>query len=194
MNNADGPDFGSNIRSAYLFNPLEVRLRNPNPGNSSVANSVLPGSPPLLRFNPGRIDAPPTFEFCRKPLAAQWETIDHQGTFFTVNVHWTNKSALVTLDSDSRPPRNPWLSRRNDQANVTGSFISQILAQDKNAAVIAAGNFNEYLIRRADEAVCQYHGIAEFGCSDWCTGTREIYFQLRQLCLRQARPAYSFVC
>ncbi|KAI4198756.1 MAG: hypothetical protein LQ350_005079 [Teloschistes chrysophthalmus] len=171
MNNADGPDIGSNIRSAYLFNPLEVRLHNPNPGNSSVANAVLPGSPPSLRFNPGRIDAPPTFEFCRKPLAAHWETIDHQGTFFTVNVHWTDKSALVTLDSDSRPPRNPWLSRRNGQANVTGSFIAQILAQDKNAAVIVAGNFNEYLFV---EPMKRFVNITGLQSLDVVTGVPEL--------------------
>ncbi|KAL8718850.1 MAG: hypothetical protein Q9181_008142, partial [Wetmoreana brouardii] len=142
VNNADSPGRGSNIRSAYIFNPLKVRLHNPNPGNSSVANSVLPG--PSLRFNPGRIDVPPGFNPCPKPLVAHWEMIDHKGTFFTVNVQWTDKDALTTLQSDYRPPVNPWIRERNAQANVTGSFIAQILAQDKNAAVIAAGDFNEY--------------------------------------------------
>ena len=142
VDNADDPGRGSNTRSAYVFNPLEVRLHNPNPGNSSVANYVLAG--PSLRFNPGRIDAPPVFDYCRKPLVAHWETTDHKGTFFTINVHWTNKDALTTLQVDPRPPGNAWIERRNAQANVTGSFIAQILAQDKNAAVIAAGDFNEY--------------------------------------------------
>ncbi|KAI4251485.1 MAG: hypothetical protein LQ352_004813 [Teloschistes flavicans] len=142
VNNADGVEKGSNIRSAYIFNPSEVRLHNPNPGNSSVTNSVLPG--PSLRFNPGRIDVPPIFEYCRKPLVAHWETIDHKGTFFTVNVQWKHKDALTTLQSDPRPPVNPWIDDRTAQANVTGSFVAQILAQDKNAAVIAAGDFNEY--------------------------------------------------
>ncbi|KAL8926988.1 MAG: hypothetical protein Q9172_001538 [Xanthocarpia lactea] len=144
VDNADGFEYGSNIRSAYIFNPLEVRLHNPNPdpGNSSLANSVLPG--PSLRFNPGRIDAPPVFDGCRKPLVAHWETIDQKGMFFTVNVQWKYKDALTTLDSDYRPPTNPWIDDRNAQANVTGSFIAQIVAQDKNAAVIAAGDFNEY--------------------------------------------------
>ena len=144
VDNADGFEYGSNIRSAYIFNPLEVRLHNPNPdpGNSSLANSVLPG--PSLRFNPGRIDAPPVFDGCRKPLIAHWETIDQKGMFFTVNVQWKYKDALTTLDSDYRPPTNPWIDDRNAQANVTASFITQILAQDKNTAVIAAGDFNEY--------------------------------------------------
>lgn len=68
VDNTDGLEYGSNIRSAYIFNPLEVRLYNSNPGNSSVANFVLPG--PLLRFNPGRINTFPVFNYCRKSLVA----------------------------------------------------------------------------------------------------------------------------
>ena len=157
VNNADTPDRGSNIRSAYIFNPLEVRLHKPNPGNSSVANYVLPG--PSLRFNPGRIDAPPVFDYCRKPLVAHWETIDHKGTFFTINVQWTAKDALTTLQIDPRPPVNPWIERRNAQANVTGFFIAQILSQDKNAAVIAAGDFNEYAFVQPLKQFVQITGL-----------------------------------
>ncbi|KAL9599249.1 MAG: hypothetical protein Q9219_003951 [cf. Caloplaca sp. 3 TL-2023] len=142
VNNADGLEYGSNIRSAYVFNPRELRLRDPNPGNATDINVVLPG--PSLRFNPGRIDAPKVFEYCRKPLVAQWETVDGKGMFFTINIQWTSKSGATSLQSDWRPPWNGGIIQRNAQANVTGTFIDHILAQDKNAAIIAAGDFAEF--------------------------------------------------
>lgn len=142
LDHADGYPLGSNIRSAYLFNPREVRLHKPKPWNSTDINSILPG--PSLRFNPRRIDAPPAFDYCTKPLSAQWETIDGKGVFFTVNVQWTSKDGSTTLQSDLRLPWNGVMMERNIQANVTGSFIAQILAQDRDAAVITLGNFNEY--------------------------------------------------
>ena len=142
INNADNIIKGSNFRSAYVFNPLEVRLHKPNPGPSNDTDSVEPG--PLLRFNPGRINVPSVFPYMPKPLVAQWETADGNGVFFTVNVLWQDKDALVSYETDYRPPGNPYSRERDAQANATGLFISQILAQDPNAAVIAAGNFFEY--------------------------------------------------
>ncbi|KAL8687705.1 MAG: hypothetical protein Q9218_006199 [Villophora microphyllina] len=142
VNNKDDIVPNRNIRSAYLFNPREVRLHRPNPGNSTDVNAVLPG--PSLRFNPGRIDAPPAFEYCRKPLIAQWETLDRGGVFFTVNVHLADKDGWITTQGDRRPPYNTGINQRKAQAPVIASFIAQILAQDRNAAVIAVGQFNEY--------------------------------------------------
>lgn len=159
VNNADGGQPGGNIRNAYLFNPEEVRLYKPNPGSSTDANAVLPG--PSLRFNPGRIDAPPVFTSSRKPLVAQWETVDGKGHFFTVNVHWTSKGGSTSLQGDPRPPVNGGIDNRNAQANVTGSFIAQILAQDKNAAVIAAGDFNEFATVEPLERFVQISGLQD---------------------------------
>ncbi|KAL8787480.1 MAG: hypothetical protein Q9195_007772 [Heterodermia aff. obscurata] len=142
INNADGVEIGTNVRSAYIFNPSQVRLYHPNPGNSTDINSVLPG--PSLRFNPGRIDAPPTFDHSPKPLAAQWETIDGKGVFFTVNVEWIPKYGRGSLQSDVRPPWAGRVKERIAQAQVTGSFTAQILAQDQNAAIVAAGDFRDF--------------------------------------------------
>lgn len=142
VNNQDGGAPGGNIQTAYLYNPREVRLRNPNPGNSTDNNEVLAG--PSLRFNPGRIDDGETFSNSRKPLVAHWETLDGTGTFFTVNNHWTSKGGSSSLQGDPRPPVNGGVDRRTQQAEVTGAFIAEILKQDKNTAVIAAGDFNEF--------------------------------------------------
>ncbi|KAI4196905.1 MAG: hypothetical protein LQ348_002228 [Seirophora lacunosa] len=169
VNNADGGQPGGNIRNAYLFNPEEVRLYKPNPGSSTDANAVLPG--PSLLFNPGRIDAPPAFRSSRKPLVAQWETVDGKGNFFTVNVHWTSKGGSSSLQGDPRPPVNGGIDERNAQANVTGSFIAQILAQDKDAAVIAAGDFNEFSFVEPLERFVQMSGLQEL---DVVSGVPEV--------------------
>ncbi|KAL8758218.1 MAG: hypothetical protein Q9184_004001 [Pyrenodesmia sp. 2 TL-2023] len=142
VNNADGGEPGGNIRNAYIYNPTQVRLYKPNPGSSTDLNAVLPG--PSLLFNPGRIDSSPVFASSRKPLVAQWETVDGKGIFFTINVHWTSKGGSSSLQGDPRPPVNGGIEKRNAQANVTGSFIAQILSQNPNAAIIAAGDFNEF--------------------------------------------------
>jgi predicted extracellular nuclease len=144
INNQDGGAPGGNIQTPYLYNPLEVRLRDPNPGGPNDTNEVLPG--PALRFNPGRIDDGETFSNSRKPIAAHWEMVDGSGSFFTVNNHWTSKGGSSSLQGDARPPVNGGVDRRTRQAEVTGAFIAEILAQDKNAAVIAAGDFNEFSI------------------------------------------------
>lgn len=146
VDDQDGGQPGGNIRVAYLYNPAVIQLRNPNPGSSTDANEVLPG--PTLRYNPGRIDPlNPAWASSRKPLAAQWETLDGtNSTFFTVNVHWTSKGGSSSLHGDARPPVNGGVDQRTAQANVTGSFIRQILRFDRNAAVIAGGDFNDFSV------------------------------------------------
>ncbi|EMC94815.1 hypothetical protein BAUCODRAFT_25924 [Baudoinia panamericana UAMH 10762] len=143
VNNQDGGQPGGNIRVAYLYNPAVIRPHNPNPGSSTDANEVLPG--PELKYNPGRIDpANPAWVDSRKPLAAAWETLDGKNKFFTVNVHWIAKLGGSSIQGDARPPTNGGVDERHLQAQVTGNFIAQILAQDRNAAVIAAGDYNEF--------------------------------------------------
>ncbi|KAL8824609.1 MAG: hypothetical protein Q9191_004939 [Dirinaria sp. TL-2023a] len=152
-------DKGCNFRNAYVFNPLQVRLHRPNPGTSNDTDSVGPG--PSLRFNPGRINDPSVFAYRAKPLVAQWETADGKGIFFTVNVVWINKDVLVTYQTDHRPPGHAYGKERDAQANTTGLFISQILAQDPDAAVIAAGNFYEYTFVETLKRFLQAAGLQD---------------------------------
>ncbi|EXJ66068.1 uncharacterized protein A1O5_10682 [Cladophialophora psammophila CBS 110553] len=142
INDQDGGQPGGNIRVAYLYNPAVLNLKNPNPGSSLHANEVLPG--PSLKYNPGRIDPTnPAWQDSRKPLAAQWETVRDKSTLFTVVVHFTSKGGSSSIEGDPRPPVNLGVDQRTAQANVTGTFVAQILAQDPQAAVIVAGDFNE---------------------------------------------------
>ncbi|TKA22207.1 hypothetical protein B0A50_08319 [Salinomyces thailandicus] len=143
VDGTNGGQPGGNIRNAYLYNPAVLRLRNVNPGGSTDAETVLPG--PELKYNPGLID--PTnavWDNSRKPLVAAFETLDGENTFFAVNVHFTSKGGSSSLQGDYRPPINNGVEKRNAQAQVTAEFIAQLLAQDPDAAIISAGDFNEF--------------------------------------------------
>lgn len=123
VNDADGGQTGGNIRVAYLYRPEVLSLHNPNPGNSTAANEVLSGSEgrPELLYNPGRIDpSNAAWQATRKPLVAAWMAVGATKPFFTVNVHWSSKGGSSSLQGDARPPVNGVVSRRQQQANVTG--------------------------------------------------------------------------
>ncbi|WYZ37830.1 hypothetical protein EsH8_II_001336 [Colletotrichum jinshuiense] len=141
----DGGQPGGNIRVAYLYRPDVVELWKPNPGGSLDANEVLPG--PQLKYNPGRIAPTSTaWDASRKPLAAAWRAIKgpQNKIFFTVNVHFASKGGSSSLHGDPRPPVNGVVNPRIQQAEITASFIAEILAADPNARIIAAGDFNEF--------------------------------------------------
>ncbi|KAK4168157.1 Endonuclease/exonuclease/phosphatase [Cladorrhinum sp. PSN259] len=147
--NVDGGAPGGNIRQAYLYKSDLLSLYKPNQGTGNDRTTVLAGAkkddPPYLSFNPGRIEpASEAWTASRKPLAAAWVVKGAAKPFYTVNVHFTSKGGGTSLHGDIRPPINGGVERRTLQANVTGSFVAGILALDKKAAVIAAGDFNEF--------------------------------------------------
>ncbi|KAK8134216.1 hypothetical protein PG984_006228 [Apiospora sp. TS-2023a] len=143
VNKQDGGAPGGNIRTAYLFRRDVLALRDPNPAGSTTANEVLPGG--ALKYSPGLID--PTnaaFANSRKPLAAAWQTLDGNNTFYTVNVHWGSKGGSSSIHGDARPPVNGGVEDRVAQAEVTANFIAAVLAEDSEAHIISSGDFNEY--------------------------------------------------
>ncbi|KAK3381080.1 Endonuclease/exonuclease/phosphatase-like protein [Podospora didyma] len=143
VSNQDGGAPGGNIRVAYLYRPEVLSLYNVNPGSSTEGTQVLDG--PALSLNPGRVEPGSTaWSATRKPLAAQWKAKGGKKPFFTVNVHFSSKGGGTSLHGDVRPPINGVVDRRIEQANVTGSFIAQILAKDPSARIISAGDFNEF--------------------------------------------------
>ncbi|KAF2836651.1 DNase I-like protein [Patellaria atrata CBS 101060] len=161
VDDQDGGQPGGNIRVAYLYDPSVIQLRDPNPGSSIDANEVLPG--PELKFNPGRIDPLNTdaWTASRKPLAAAWETLDGRNKFFTVNVHFGSKGGSSSIEGDPRPPVNGGVDDRQKQAEVTANFISKILQQDRNAAIIAAGDFNEFTFVQPLETFTSVSGLRD---------------------------------
>ena len=143
VNNQDGGAPGGNIRVAYFFNPAVVTLHEPNPGSPTDAVAVLPG--PALSFNPGRIEpSNAAWNASRKPLVAQWDVLAEKSTFFTVNVHFASKGGSSSIQGDARPPVNGGVDDRLAQAELTAALVADILAEDANANVVVAGDFNEF--------------------------------------------------
>ncbi|KAF1850692.1 endonuclease/exonuclease/phosphatase family protein-like protein [Cucurbitaria berberidis CBS 394.84] len=166
VDDQDGGQPGGNIRVAYLYKPELIRLYKPNPGGSLDANEVLNG--PTLKYNPGRIDpANKAWTASRKPLAAQWEVISKKSsaskadTFFTVNVHFGSKGGSSSLHGDARPPVNGGVADRLAQAQITANFIKNILAKDKDARIITAGDFNEFAFVEPLEQYAQISGLKD---------------------------------
>lgn len=160
VNNAEGGEPGGNIRNAYLYNQDIIRLYKPNPGSSTEATEVLPG--PELSLNPGRIDpSNSAWENSRVPLAAAWEIKGDGSVFFTVNVHWTSKGGGSLLFGDPRPPINGGVDQREAQAQATGDFIADILAEDANAAIISAGDYNEFAFVGPMETFVDVSGLED---------------------------------
>ncbi|KAH0278064.1 DNase I-like protein, partial [Aureobasidium melanogenum] len=134
---------GGNIRTAYLYNPDILQLRRPNFGSSTEANEVLPG--PELKYNPGLIDPQNSaWTASRKPLVAVFETLDGKNSFFTINVHFGSKGGSSSMEGDARPPVNGGVDDRQEQMQLTADFVAKILAEDKKAKIIVAGDFNEF--------------------------------------------------
>ncbi|WFD33238.1 hypothetical protein MCUN1_000051 [Malassezia cuniculi] len=141
--NQDGGQPGGNIRQAYLYNKDVVRLAPGPIGGTEDANEVVSG--PALKYKVGRISPiSKAFNTTRKPLAAEWQTVDGNHTIFTVNVHFTMKGGSTPLTGNIRPPVNQGVDYRTEQAEKTAAFIAEILKQDKNASVIFAGDANEF--------------------------------------------------
>lgn len=164
VNNADGGQPGGNIRVAYLYDPTVVRLRKASPGGSRDANVVLEdeNGRPTLKYNPGLIDpANAAWAATRKPLVAEWQTVVDNHVFFTVNVHWSSKGGSSSLMGDLRPPINSPIEKRIDQANVTASFIAQILKSDADARVIMAGDLNEYSVVQPFKTFTSVSGMVD---------------------------------
>jgi predicted extracellular nuclease len=119
VDDQDGGQPGGNIRTAYLYKPSILRLRNPNPASPTEAQVVLPG--PELKYNPGRLEPlnSAVWTASRKPLTAAFETLDGKNKFFTVNVHFGSKGGSSSIHGDARPPVNGGVDDRQAQANVT---------------------------------------------------------------------------
>lgn len=143
IDDTTGGQPGGNIRPAYLYNSKFLSLNNANPGNAKSATKVLSG--PALSLNPGLIDpSNSVWTSSRRPLVAQWKVKSSGSTFFTVNVHFGSKGGSSSIGGDARPPVNAGVDKRLAQANVTAEFIGDILAENPSAAIIAAGDFNEF--------------------------------------------------
>lgn len=133
INDQDGGEPGGNIRVAYLYNSLKVRLAGETViGDATTATAPFKKSGDVgLTLNPGLVD--PTnaaWEATRKPLAAVWESNLDSSTgdrFFTVNVHLSSKDGSESTVSNSRPPVNGVVDKRTEQVAIVGVRFPSLL-------------------------------------------------------------------
>lgn len=147
VNDADGGQPGGNIRIVFLFNPERVSFVDR--GASSVdrattATAVTKSKgKPDLTLSPGRID--PTsdaWSSSRKPLVGEFA---FQGkTVFVIGNHFNSKGGDQSQDGRFQYPEQSSAVQRKKQATLVNGFVSQLLANDKKANVVVAGDLNDY--------------------------------------------------
>jgi predicted extracellular nuclease len=139
--NQDGGDAGGNIRVGFLYNPARVTLIQRPGGDATTANAVVLGDDgPDLTLSPGRIDPTnPAFVNSTKPLAAEVQ-FNGQKMFVIVD-HLLERLNDDPLFGRYQPPRTR--ATRVAQAQIINDFVSQILALDPNARVVALGDAND---------------------------------------------------
>lgn len=140
----DGGQPGGNIRTAFLFNPARVSFTDTAGGDSTTAVKVVrDGGKAALSASPGRIDpANEAWQNSRKPLAGQF-TFRGKRVFVIAN-HFNSKGGDQGLDSRFQAPSRTSEVQRGKQAKVVNAFVKQLLAADRKANVIVAGDLNDY--------------------------------------------------
>ncbi|MEV4925757.1 endonuclease/exonuclease/phosphatase family protein [Streptomyces roseoverticillatus] len=153
VNDQDGGQPGGNIRTAFLFNPARVSFTDKPGGDSTTAvKAVRDGGKAALSASPGRVD--PTnaaWKDSRKPLAGQF-TFRGQRVFVVAN-HFNSKGGDQGVDSRFQPPARTSEVQRTQQAKLVNAFVKQLLAADRNANVIVAGDLNDYQFSPALKAL-----------------------------------------
>ncbi|MGK5728399.1 endonuclease/exonuclease/phosphatase family protein [Streptomyces sp. URMC 124] len=144
VNGQDGGQPGGNIRTAFLFNPARVSFTDTPGGDSSTAvKAVRAGGKAALTASPGRIDpGNPAWANSRKPLAGQF-TFRGERVFVVAN-HFNSKGGDQGVDSRFQPPARPSETQRTEQAKAVNAFVKQLLAADRHANVIVAGDLNDF--------------------------------------------------
>ncbi|MFH8785700.1 endonuclease/exonuclease/phosphatase family protein [Streptomyces roseoverticillatus] len=153
VNDQDGGQPGGNIRTAFLFNPARVSFTDKPGGDSTTAvKAVRDGGKAALSASPGRVDpANAAWANSRKPLAGQF-TFRGQRVFVVAN-HFNSKGGDQGVDSRFQPPARSSEVQRTQQAQLVNAFVKQLLAADRNANVIVAGDLNDYQFSPALKAL-----------------------------------------
>lgn len=155
VDNADGGRPGSNIRVAFLFNP--VRVGFDVLGRAGPLDSVRPvvGTDGVeLSLSPGRIrprapafygDDARGFGGSRKPLVGQFRF--GRQRLFVINNHWSSKGPDTGTFGALQPPVRHSEDQRAQQALLVAEFVGEILALDPDAGIVVLGDLNEHEFR-----------------------------------------------
>ncbi|PZS17842.1 MAG: hypothetical protein DLM57_07570, partial [Pseudonocardiales bacterium] len=147
VNDKDGGQPGGNIRVAFLFNPARVSFVDAGAttvNRSTTATAVVKShGKPALTLSPGRVDPTnPVWNNSRKPLAGQFR-FGGQDVFVIAN-HFDSKGGDQSADGRFQFPEQSSQVQRSGQAQVLHDFVSKLLAVDKKAQVVVAGDLNDF--------------------------------------------------
>jgi hypothetical protein len=140
----DGGEPGGNIRVGFLFNPNRVSFVDRPGGDATTAVSVVKQRGQAhLSISPGRVDpANDAWQDSRKPLAGEF--VFRGQTVFVIANHFNSKGGDQPTHGRYQPPTRSSEVQRGKQAQVLRGFVDQLLAADRNANVIVAGDLNDY--------------------------------------------------
>ncbi|MEU6116258.1 endonuclease/exonuclease/phosphatase family protein [Streptomyces sp. NPDC047117] len=140
----DGGQPGGNIRVAFLYNPDRVSFTDIPGGDATTPVKVeKKDGRAALSVSPGRIDpGNAAWKDSRKPLAGQFSF--RGKPVFVVANHFNSKGGDQGLDSRFQPPARTSETQRTAQAEAVHGFVTDVLAADPKAAVIVAGDLNDY--------------------------------------------------
>jgi len=145
VSNQDGGEPNGNIRVGFLFRTDRGLGFVDRPGGTATSPTgvVSAGGQPQLTASPGRIDPTnPAFNSSRKPLVGEF-TFGGR-TIFVVGNHFNSKGGDDPLFGRFQPPTRSSEVQRNQQAQIVNGFVKQISAIDPNAAVVVAGDLNDF--------------------------------------------------
>ncbi|MBN1976442.1 MAG: DUF11 domain-containing protein, partial [Anaerolineae bacterium] len=143
-NNQDGGAPGGNIRVGFLYRPDRVTLVQRGVATATTATTPVIGATGVeLTYSPGRIDPTnPAVVESRKSLAAEFIFNGHK-VFVIVN-HFNSKSGDAPLFGNVQPPVFASEAERIGIAQMTNTFVDNILTLDPNANVIVLGDLNDF--------------------------------------------------
>ncbi|MEU5653218.1 endonuclease/exonuclease/phosphatase family protein [Streptomyces pseudogriseolus] len=144
----DGGEPGGNIRQAFLFNPARVSFTDRPGGDATTATDVVKArGKAALTLSPGRV-APDSaaFEDSRKPLAGEF--VFRGRTVIVIANHFSSKGGDQGLTAQYQPPVRGSETQRHLQAQEVHDFTAKILKAQKNAAVVALGDINDFEFSR----------------------------------------------
>jgi predicted extracellular nuclease len=147
VNDQDGGQPGGNIRVAFLFNPARVSFVDSGAASvnrSTTGTAVIKGNgKPALTLSPGRVDPTnPVWTTSRKPLVGQFR-FGGKDVFVIAN-HLDSKGGDQSADGRFQFPQQSSRVQRAGQAQVLHDFVGTLLAVDKKAQIVVAGDMNDF--------------------------------------------------
>ncbi|MFE9660613.1 endonuclease/exonuclease/phosphatase family protein [Streptomyces sp. NPDC005955] len=144
----DGGEPGGNIRQVFLFDPERVSFADRPGGDATTATGVTRvDGRAALTLSPGRIaPASDAWTDSRKPLAGEF--VFRGRTVIVIANHFASKGGDQALTSQFQPPARSSEVQRHRQATEVNAFVKDVLKVQRDAAVIALGDINDFEFSR----------------------------------------------